>query len=328
MITSRDATSRPLATLPADVDRVPRRSWTIAGPIPAREEPAVLEASMIVVGDEILGGYVTDTNSPLLARLLRDHGVVLRCVHVVGDDEAAIDEALTLELARSRPRLVVTSGGIGSTPDDLTFEAVAASLGRDLVIDPTIGAKVDGALAWSRTQGFDVTDRFAWHLFRMARIPAGSRLLERPGGWAPGVLVDVDGGLDADGATVVILPGVPSEFEALLTEAVVPALVEGRNPHPHVTELTHHYPESVLNLAFVEVMERYPDVKLGSYPGHPSIVRLSGPRSQVEAAADRIAEVLSQLDASEAGQRLAAVAAERAAERRTEHRRATTEEEA
>lgn len=284
----------------------------------------MLEASMIVVGDEILGGYVTDTNSPLLARVLRDHGVVLSCVHVVADDEAAIDEALTLELARPRPRLVITSGGIGSTPDDLTFEAVAASLGRDLVTDPTIGAKVDSALAWSRTQGFDVTDGFAWHLFRMARIPAGSRLLERPGGWAPGVLVDVDGGSEDAGVTVAILPGVPTEFEALLTEAVVPALVEGRNPNPHVAELTHGYPESVLNLAFVDVLARYPDVKLGSYPGRPSIVRLSGPRSQVEAAAGRIAAVLAELDASEAGQRLATAVADRAAER---PRRPTTEEE-
>src|SRR6056297_1095440 len=279
---------------------------------------------MIVVGDEILGGYVTDTNSPLLARVLRDHGVTLRRVHVVGDDEAEIDEALSMELARSRPRVVITSGGIGSTPDDLTFEAVAASLGRGLVTDPTIGAKVDGALDWSRTQGFDVSGGFAHHLFRMARIRAGSRLLERPGGWAPGVVVDVEGGSDDDGVTVVILPGVPSEFEALLTEAVVPALVEGRNPTPHVAELTHGYPESVLNLTFVEVLEHYPDVKLGSYPGRPSVVRLSGPRSQVEAAARRVAAALSALDASEAGQRLAAAVAERAERRR----RATEEEEA
>jgi molybdopterin-biosynthesis enzyme MoeA-like protein len=130
--------------------------------------------------------------------------------------------------------------------------------------------------------------------------------VERSGGWAPGVLVDVEGGVDAGGVTVAILPGVPSEFAALLTEAVAPAVLADRNPTPYVTELTHRFPESVLNLAFVEVMERYPDVKLGSYPGRPSIVRLSGVRSQVQAAAARIAAVLAELDASDAGQRLAA----------------------
>jgi len=273
----------------------------------------VLEASMIVVGDEILGGYVTDVNSPLLARVLRENGVGLSCVHVVADDLAAIDEALGLELARARPRVVVTSGGVGSTPDDLTFEAVAASLGRGLVTDPTIGAKVDGALAWSAEQGFPVSDEFTRHLLRMARIPEGSRLVERSDGWAPGVLVDVEGGVDAGGVTVAILPGVPSEFAALLTEAVAPEVLAGRNPTPYVTELAHGYPESVLNLAFVEVMERYPDVKLGSYPGRPSIVRLSGVRSEVEAAAARIAAVLAELDASDAGQRLSAARAARAA---------------
>jgi len=293
----------------------------------------VLEASMIVVGDEILGGYVTDENSPLLARVLRDHGIALSCVHVVADDLAAIDEALSLELSRARPRVVVTSGGVGSTPDDLTFEAVAASLGRELVTDPTIGAKVDGALAWSAEQGFPVSDEFAWHVLRMARIPEGSRLVERSGGWAPGVLVDVEGGSDAGGATVAILPGVPSEFAALLTEAVAPAVLAGRNPTPYVTELTHRYPESVLNLAFVEVMERHPDVKLGSYPGRPSIVRLSGIRSQVAAAAAHIAAVLAELDASDAGQRLAAARAARTIDIRprsgtTTPAQAATEEEA
>jgi molybdenum cofactor synthesis domain-containing protein len=299
----------------------------------------VLEASMIVVGDEILGGYVTDENSPLLARVLRDHGIGLSCVHVVADDRAAIDEALSLELSRARPRVVVTSGGVGSTPDDLTFEAVAASLGRELVTDPTIGAKVDGALAWSAEQGFPVSEEFAWHVRRMARIPEGSRLVERSGGWAPGVLVDVEGGVDAGGVTVAILPGVPSEFAALLTEAVAPAVLADRNPTPYVTELTHRFPESVLNLAFVEVMERYPDVKLGSYPGRPSIVRLSGVRSQVQAAAARIAAVLAELDASDAGQRLAAAReAREAREARTADTRSragtttpaepTTEEEA
>ena len=277
----------------------------------------MLAASMVVVGDEILGGYVPDTNSQLVARRLQEHGVELSCVHVVADDLAAIDEALSAELARSRPRLVITSGGIGSTPDDLTYEAVAASLGRELVENPTISARIDEALEWSRQHGLDVTDAFAWHLGRMARIPAGSRLLEREGGWAPGVAVDIDGGSDADGATVVVLPGIPTEFEALLDHAVLPRLVAGRNPRPHVRELRHHYPESALNLVFAEVLERHPEVKLGSYPGRPMLVRLRGPHDPVEEAADRIAGAIADLDGSDAGRRIAAARAARAAARAT-----------
>lgn len=275
----------------------------------------MLAASMVVVGDEILGGYVPDTNSQLVARRLQEHGVELSCVHVVADDLGAIDEALSAELERVRPRLVLTSGGIGSTPDDLTYEAVAASLGRELVEDPTIGARIEEALEWSREQGLEVTDAFAWHLGRMARIPAGSRLLERDGGWSPGVAVDIDGGIDHGGATVVVLPGVPTEFEALLDHAVVPRLVAGRNPRPHVRELTHTYPESALNLAFAEVLERFPAVKLGSYPGRPMLVRLRGPHAAVEEATARIAAAIAALDASDAGRRMAAARAARAAAR-------------
>jgi molybdenum cofactor synthesis domain-containing protein len=264
----------------------------------------VLEASMIVVGDEILGGYVTDANSPWLAERLRRHGVPFSRVQVVPDTAEAIDEALQAELARPRPRLIVTSGGIGSTPDDLTYEAVAASLGRDLVEDPVIGERIAGALDWSRDQGLEVSDAFAWHLGRMARIPAGSHLLLREGGWAAGVAVDVDGGTDAGGATIVILPGVPSEFRALMEHAVEPAVLEGRNVVPSVAEIEHALPESALNLTFVELMERWPAVKLGSYPGRPMLVRLSGEPDEVTEATGFVQQAVDDLSESPAGQRI------------------------
>jgi molybdenum cofactor synthesis domain-containing protein len=266
----------------------------------------VLEASMLVIGDEILGGYVTDTNSPWLTERLRDHAVPLSRIHVVPDDPAAIDEALQAELARPRPRVIVTSGGIGSTPDDLTYEAIAASLGRELVVDPSIAARIDEALVWSREQGLEVNDAFAWHLLRMARIPAGSRLLRSHGGWVPGVAVDVDGGADLDGVTICVLPGVPSEFRAIVSEALEPSLLAGRNEPPTVVELEHGFPESALNLTFVELLARHPSVKLGSYPGRPMLVRLSGPAAEVEAAAVLVRATLDQLLATPGGARLAA----------------------
>jgi molybdenum cofactor synthesis domain-containing protein len=267
----------------------------------------VLEASIVVIGDEILGGYVVDTNSSCLARRLGVHGVPLTRVQVVPDEPGAIDEALQAELARSRPRLVFTSGGIGSTPDDLTYEAVAASLGRDLTLDPTIAARIDGALTWTREQGLEVTDRFAWHLQRMARIPDGGRLLRREHGWAPGIVVDVDGGCqETDGASVVILPGVPAEFRSIVEEVVEPDLLAGRNEVPTVVEIEHGFPESALNLTFAEVVERFADVKLGSYPGRRMLVRLVGPEAAVEDAAARIRTAIAELEATPAGARLAA----------------------
>jgi molybdenum cofactor synthesis domain-containing protein len=261
----------------------------------------VLAASMIVIGDEILGGYVVDTNSPFLADRLREHGVPLTGIHVVPDEADRIDEALQAELARGGPRLIVTSGGIGSTPDDLTYEAVAASLGRPLVEDPVLTQRIDGALHWSREQGLDVSDAFAWHLMRMARIPAGSLLLRDEGSWVPGVAVPIDGGCEAGGVTICILPGVPGEFEAIVDHAVVPGLVAGRNERPWVVEIEHGFPESSLNLTFVALLAAHPEVKLGSYPGRPMRVRLSGPTAAVESAARMVREALDTLEQSRAG---------------------------
>jgi len=262
---------------------------------------------MLVIGDEILGGHVADANSGWLAGRLMAHGVPFTRVHVVPDEFDAIDEALVAELRRARPRLIVTSGGIGSTPDDITYEAVAASLGRDLVEEPVIGTKLDGALAWTRQQGFEVSDAFADHFRRMARIPAGGRLLRHGSSWVPGVAVDVDGGCDADGgATIAILPGVPSEFRAIVSQALEPDVLRDRNPLPTTVEIEHPFPESTLNELFAIVIDRHPEVRLGSYPGERMLVRLHGPDEPVQAAAALIRDGIEELHRSPGGARLAA----------------------
>ncbi len=260
---------------------------------------------MVVIGDELLGGFVEDSNSPWFAGRLRSHGVPLTRVHVVPDAMDAIDEAVTAELARARPRVVVTSGGLGSTPDDITYEAIAASLGRDLVVDAGLAGHMDMIVERTREHGLDVDEMFVDHLMRMARVPAGSRVLTDGDSWVPAVAVDVDGGSDADGVTVVILPGVPSAFRRLVTRVVEPELLAERNPVPAVVELTHPFPESVLNATFVELLERFPQVRLGSYPGSPMLVRLSGPAGEVEDARRFVAAEIDRLTDSPAGRRLA-----------------------
>lgn len=265
----------------------------------------MLEASILVIGDEILGGFVEDSNSHWLAVRLREHGVPLTRIVTIPDEAEAIDEALTAELGRSRPRVIFTSGGIGSTPDDITYEAVAASLGRGIVQEPRIAEAIGLALDWTRDHGVEVTDEFTDHLMRIARIPEGSSLLRREGGWVPGVRVDLDGGAGSDaGVSIMILPGVPSEFRAIVTNAIEPDLLEGRNEPFQVRELTHGFPESVLNVIFARLIERYPGVKLGSYPGVPMIVRLIGRPGEVDEAMDELQAYVTDLENDEGGSRL------------------------
>lgn len=265
----------------------------------------MLRASIVVIGDELLGGFVRDANFNFIAERLQAHGVPLDRVHVVPDEFDAIDEALQAELARARPRLVLTTGGIGSTPDDITFEAVAASLGLGVQEDPVLAERLEGALAWTQAQGIEVDDHFRHMFLRMARVPEGATHVPAAG-WAPAVQVDVDGGIDVEGgARIVVLPGVPSQCRQIVRDGIEPALA-GRNPAWTVTELPHHYPESVLNPAFAVLGVEHPDVKLGSYPGDPMLVRLQGEPEAVAAAAAVVQEHLDVLDASEAGQKLQA----------------------
>jgi molybdenum cofactor synthesis domain-containing protein len=264
-----------------------------------------LRASILVIGDELLGGFVHDTNSGFIAERLRDHHVPLDRVQVVPDEMDAIDEALQAELARARPRVIVTTGGIGSTPDDITFEAVAASLGRDVVEDSTIAQLLDGAMRWTEEQGIALDAESRHQFLRMARIPVGAELMPTDG-WAPAVRVDVDGGTDAGGVTIVILPGVPSQMRTLMTSGVEPALLIDRNDPWDVVELTHGYPESLLNPTFLRLEREHPEVKLGSYPGSPMLVRLQGAPPAVALAATLVRDDLAALDASAGGKKILA----------------------
>ena len=271
-----------------------------------------LRVSILVIGDEILGGYVADTNSGWLAGRLQQLGVPLDRIVTVPDERDAIAEGLLTELARARPRLVLTSGGIGSTPDDLTHEAIAAALGLPLAVHPDIDERITGALEWTARQGIEVGPVHEEAMRRMARLPQGAHLLPGALGVVPGIAVDVDGGITGDeGATIVILPGVPSELHRIMTDGIEPALLAGRGTPQHVLELTHSYPESSLNPVLQRIASEFPDVHLGSYPGPEVTVRLKGDRERTEAAMDLVRAFLTDLDSDPAAGRLREVWAAR-----------------
>jgi molybdenum cofactor synthesis domain-containing protein len=267
-----------------------------------------LTATLIVIGDEILGGFIRDENVWWLAQRLQHHGVDLQRVVMAPDERDAIGDEIRAALARSRPHLVLTTGGIGSTPDDITYEAVAETLGRDLVVAPEIASRLDQIIMWTANQGFDVDDEFVDHLMRMARIPEGSvPLEEKGGGWVLGVRADVDGGIDAaDGATVVVLPGVPSQLRKIVEQVIEPEFLVGRGIDERVTEVTHEFPESALNRCFARLADELPGVKVGSYPGRPMVVRLRGPKSEVDEARTLVETYLRELEQDPGGARLLA----------------------
>jgi nicotinamide-nucleotide amidase len=265
-----------------------------------------VHASIVVIGDEILQGFVRDTNSGWLAERLRELGITLDRVVVVPDAVDAIVEALRAELQRRRPRVVFTSGGIGTTPDDRTMAAVAACLDVDLVSEPTLQRMVDRIVARLVERGHDVDDAQRAVLAKLARVPRGARAVMGPVARAPGVSIGVDGGIDADGgAAIVALPGVPAEFRELVTH-LVPTLLAGRGAPEHVVELRHPYPESTLTPTLESLERQMPDVRIGSYPGEQCVLRVQGPPAAVGRAVAELEQVLARLDTDPGMRRLAA----------------------
>lgn len=262
----------------------------------------MVRASIVVIGDEILEGFVRDSNAAWLAGRLRDLGIPLDRIVVVPDTVSAIVEALETELLRTRPRVLFTSGGIGTTPDDRTMAAVATYLGVDLVGEPALLEMVDGIVDTLVAHGHEVDAPQHAALTKLARVPAGARALTGPHGAAPAVSVDLDGGLDADGgAVIVILPGVPGQFRDLVGH-LERTLLASRGTPRHIVELRHDYPESVLTPTLEALEAQMPDVEIGSYPGAQCLIRIKGRPEAVERAVGELRRVLDGFD-GDAGMR-------------------------
>jgi nicotinamide-nucleotide amidase len=173
-----------------------------------------VRAGIVVTGTEVLTGRVTDRNGPWLSERLRELGVDHAYTLVVGDRREDMDEALRFLAARGVD-VLLTSGGLGPTADDLTAEVVGAFAGREMVLDGALEERIAAILRplMSRWPDLD-PDAIRASNRKQAVVPSGATVLE-PVGTAPGLVVPVDGG-----PTVVVLPGPPRELHAMWPAAV------------------------------------------------------------------------------------------------------------
>ena len=171
-------------------------------------------AGIVVTGTEVLTGRVTDRNGPWLSERLRELGVDHAYTLVVGDRREDMEEALRFMAARGVD-VIVTSGGLGPTADDLTAEVVGAFAGREMALDEALEERIAEILRplLSRWPDLD-PDAIRASNRKQAVVPVGATVLE-PVGTAPGLVVPVDGG-----PTVVVLPGPPRELHAMWPAAV------------------------------------------------------------------------------------------------------------
>ncbi len=170
-----------------------------------------MRAEIIATGSELLSGGVPETNSLFLSEGLLLVGIETAFKTVVGDSEK--DMEVALRSAMERADVVIVTGGIGPTEDDITRKVIAKILKRRLVLNEDALAAIKQRLAVLGKQYANANDR-------QALIPAGARLLPNPLGTAPGFF------LDEGGAFIAVLPGVPREMEVMFNEGLRPALEE------------------------------------------------------------------------------------------------------
>jgi nicotinamide-nucleotide amidase len=174
-------------------------------------------AGIVITGTEVLTGRVSDRNGPWLSDRLRELGVDLAHVSIVGDRPQDMLAALGF-MAEQRLDIVLTSGGLGPTADDLTAEVVGDFQGREMVLDEALERRI-GEIArplMTRWPNLDIA-AIEQATRKQATIPAGAAVLE-PVGTAPGLVVAPV--REGAAPTVVVLPGPPRELQPMFAQAV------------------------------------------------------------------------------------------------------------
>ncbi|HLG16845.1 MAG TPA: competence/damage-inducible protein A [Blastocatellia bacterium] len=168
-----------------------------------------MKAEIIAIGSELLTPYRTDTNSLWLTERLNSIGISVQLKTIVGDDEMHLEHLLRDALKRSE--LIIATGGLGPTEDDVTRRVIARVTGRQLALDYEVLAQIRERF---RSRGYQMTPNNE----RQALIPRGAVVLANPRGTAPGIKIDQDGKL------IVVLPGPPRENQPMFDEHVMPQL--------------------------------------------------------------------------------------------------------
>ncbi len=220
-----------------------------------------MSASIVAIGDELLAGFTLDTNSHWLAERLRRMGFPLLRISTIRDREPEIVAALRRDLEEPEISEIFCCGGLGPTPDDRTFAAVAVALDRELVIEESVRARIESRVRRMHAAGLLESDELTEGNLRMARIPSGpTEVFRNRRGMAPALLYDLDA------TRLFVLPGVPLELKGVFTEDIEPHHLAGRSAAV-VRELRFQFAvEARFYPVLRELEQTHPEVSVGSYP--------------------------------------------------------------
>ena len=238
-----------------------------------------MKAEIIAVGTEILTGQIVNTNAQFLSEKLAEIGVDVYFQTAVGDNESRL--LSLLELASNRSNLVILTGGLGPTEDDLTKQTVAKFLGRDLVFDPQAQAKLDRFFAqrpdYARTPNNE----------RQAQIIQGATPLPNETGLAVGGMIKVAG------VTYVVVPGPPSELKPMVLNELLPRLTTGSKLYSHVMRF-FGIGESQLVTILSDLIDQQTDPTIAPYAKTGEVTLRLSTKANSQEEADRVLVELAE----------------------------------
>jgi nicotinamide-nucleotide amidase len=247
-----------------------------------------VNAEIIAVGSELLTPHRQDTNSLYLTEKLNELGVEVRYKSIVGDSHDDLVAAARQAMRRSD--VVIFSGGLGPTEDDLTRESVAEALGLGLSRDPQIQAKLEERFA---KRGYKMPP----NNLKQADVIANAVVLNNPMGTAPGQWIS--GKYDGRERIVILLPGVPYELRALMEGECVPRL-RAKVPVQHIATRTLKMamiPESQVDARVAPIYKKYTDIETTILAGGGEIQLHLRCRKETEAEAEaRVEELAGKIE--------------------------------
>ena len=221
-----------------------------------------MQVSIIVIGDELLIGQVQDTNSGWIARHLAPFGWSVKSVKVVGDNAhdifSSIDEAFT------ESSVVLMTGGLGPTKDDITKPTLCKYFGGEMRLDEETRRNVDMIFEKRHIVMNELTAA-------QAIVPSSCRVIQNQVGTAPLMW------FEKDGKVLVAMPGVPFETETMMQREVIPQLLshfEGKNHIEHRTFVVIDHSESALAIKLSEFEDALPSHIHLAYLPQPGVIRL------------------------------------------------------
>ena len=253
------------------------------------------KVEIIAAGNELLLGDVLDTNTNWLCKRITGVGGLVTRAVLVRDEHDAIVAEIRSALDR-KPQLVLTTGGLGPTSDDITLQAVAQATGCPVSLHPKALALVKERYRELAKKGYVGDSALTEARKKMAYLPRGAKAVANPVGSAPAVILEIAG------STLVSLPGVPEEMKGIYEETLQPTLkkIFGDSFYEERAVIAHCGDESMLAPILAQVVEAHPEVYIKSRarrygPEVEILITLSSAgdaRERVEGKIDRALEDL------------------------------------